>query len=178
MLKWLFRKSAAAPPEKQGEVRRRLQAAQRLVRQQKEGNACPEIPKQGPPGNPAREILPSIEPDAAISYRLPSSPPPIRSTLAAALESILQGRRVSPELFTQLYRGGFVFKDPNGRWAITEMGKGLIEQNKLFLPDRCLVDGVECPSGWNQQGIPRKKEALTEIESHQARSRMLRKAQG
>jgi hypothetical protein len=66
------------------------------------------------------------------------------------LESILQGRRVSPDLFTQLYRGGFVFKDPHGRWAITEMGKGLIEQNKLFLPDRCLVDGVECASGWNK----------------------------
>jgi hypothetical protein len=57
---------------------------------------------------------------------------------------------VSPDLFTQLYRGGFVFKDPQGRWAITEMGKGLIEQNKLFLPDRCLVGGVECASGWNK----------------------------
>ena len=150
MLKWLFRKSAAAPPENQGEVRRRLQAAQRLVRQQKESTDSPAIPEQGPPGNCAREILPSIEPDAAISYRLPSSPPPARSTLAAALESILQGRRVSSDLFTQLYRGGFVFKDPHGRWAITEMGKGLIEQNKLFLPDRCLVDGVECASGWNK----------------------------
>jgi hypothetical protein len=38
------------------------------------------------------------------------------------------------------------------------MGKGLIEQNKLFLPDRCLVDGVECASGWNKSGIPRNKE--------------------
>jgi hypothetical protein len=149
MLKWLFRKSAAAPPENQGEVRRRLQAAQRLVRQQKESKDAPEIPNQGSPGNSAREILPSNEPDAAISYRLPS-PPAARSTLAAALESILQGRRVSPDLFTQLYRGGFVFKDPHGRWAITEMGKGLIEQNKLLLPDRCLVDGVECASGWNK----------------------------
>jgi hypothetical protein len=150
MLKWLFRKSATAPPENQGEVRQRLQAAQRLVRQQKESTDSTEIPKQGPPGNCAREIHPSNEPDAAISYRLPSSPPPARSTLAAALESILQGRRVSSDLFTQLYRGGFVFKDPHGRWAITEMGKGLIEQNKLFLPDRCLVDGVECASGWNK----------------------------
>ncbi len=150
MLKWLCRKSAAVPPENQGEVRRRLQAAQRLVRQQKEGNASPEIPKQGPPGNSAREILPSLEPDAAISYRLPSSPSPARSSLAAALESILQGRRVGSELFTQLYRGGFVFKHPHGRWAITEMGEGLIEQNKLFLPDRCLVDGVESASGWNK----------------------------
>ncbi|MGO8927140.1 MAG: hypothetical protein ACLQU3_09655 [Limisphaerales bacterium] len=67
----------------------------------------------------------------------------------------MQGRRVSPDLFTQLYRGGFVFKDPHGRWAITEMGKGLIEQNKLFLPDRCLVDGVECARGWNKQEIHR-----------------------
>ena len=149
MLKWLFRKSAATPPENQGEVRRRLQAAQRLFRQQKESKDAPEIPNQGSPGNSTREILPSNERDAAISYRLPS-PPAARSTLAAALESILQGRRVSPELFTQLYRGGFVFKDPHGRWAVTEMGKGLIEQNKLFLPDRCLVDGVECVSGWNK----------------------------
>jgi hypothetical protein len=154
MLKWLFRKSAAAPPENQGEVRRRLQAAQRLVRQQKESKDAPEIPNQGSPGNSAREILPSNEPDAAISYRLPS-PPPARSTLAAALESILQGRRVNPELFTQLYRGGFVFKDPHGRWAITEMGKGLIERNKLFLPDRCLVAGVECACGWHKQEIRR-----------------------
>ncbi len=149
MLKWLFRKSAAAPPENQGEVRRRLQAAQRLYRQQKASKDAPGIPNQGPPGNSAREILPSNEPDAAISCRL-QSPPAARSTLAAELESILQGRRVSPEVFTQLYRGGFVFKDPHGRWAITEMGKGLIEQNKLFLPDRCLVDGVECASGWNK----------------------------
>ena len=149
MLKWLFRQAAPALPEHQGEVRRRLQAARRLVQQQKQGKGSPDIPSQGPPGSSAREILPASEPDAVISYRLPS-PPAERSTLAAALESILQGRRVSPDLFTQLYRGGFVFKDPQGRWAITEMGKGLIEQNKLFLPDRCLVGGVECASGWNQ----------------------------
>ena len=149
MLKWVFRKSAPAPPADQEDVRRRLQAAERLVRQQKESKASPEIPKQGPSVNSAREIFPSIEPDAAISYQLPS-PPAVRSTLAAALESILQGRRVSPDLFTQLYRGGFVFKDPHGRWTITEMGKGLIEQNKLFVPDRCLVGGVECASGWSK----------------------------
>jgi hypothetical protein len=149
MLKWLFRPAAPAPPEHQGDVRRRLAAARRLVQQQKQGKDSPDIPSPGPPGSSAREILPASEPDAAISYRLPSLPAE-RSTLAAALESILQGRRVSPGLFTQLYRGGFVFKDPHGRWAITEMGKGLIEQNKLFLPDRCLVAGVECASGWNK----------------------------
>ena len=149
MLKGLFRKSAPAPPEHPGEVRQRLQAARRLVRQQKESTDCPGIPSPGPPGNSAREILPALEPDAAFSCPLPP-PAAGRATLAAALESILQGRRVSPELFTQLYRGGFVFKDPQGRWAITEMGKRLIEQNKLFLPDRCLVGGVECARGWNK----------------------------
>ena len=149
MLKWLFRQAAPAPPEQQGEVRRRLADARRLVQQQKQGKDPPDIPSPGPPGSSAREILPASEPDAAISYRLPSLTAE-RSTLAAALESILQGRRVSPGLFTQLYRGGFVFKDPHGQWAITEMGKGLIEQNKLFIPDRCLVGGVECARGWNK----------------------------
>jgi hypothetical protein len=35
------------------------------------------------------------------------------------------------------------------------MGKGLIERNKLFLPDRCLVAGVECACGWHKQEIRR-----------------------
>lgn len=95
------------------------------------------------------EILPSKEPDETIPYRLRSLPPG-PPALAAALECILQGRRLSPDLFTQLYRGGFVFKDPHGQWAITEMGKELIERNKLFTPDLCLVAGVECASGWNR----------------------------
>ena len=150
MLKWLFRQAAPAPPEQQGEVRRRLADARRLVQQQKQGKDPPDIPSPGPPGSSAREILPASEPDAAISYRLPSLTAE-RSTLAAALESILQGHRVSRGIFTQLYRGGFVFKDPHGRWTITEMGKELIERNKLFTPERCLVAGVECAGGWNRQ---------------------------
>jgi len=149
MLKGLFRKSAPAPPEHPGEVRRRLQAARRLVRQQKEGNASPEIPKQGPREIPPAKFFPLSNRTQRFhaGCRRPTTG---RATLAAALESILQGRRVASGLFTQLYRGGFVFKDPQGRWAITEMGKRLIEQNKLFLPDRCLVGGVECARGWNK----------------------------
>jgi hypothetical protein len=147
MLKWLFRQ-ASPSPEKPADVHRRLQAAQLIVQQQRERHAPLEVSKKGTPSNPAREILPSDGPDATIPYRLPSPPAP-PGTLATALESILQGRRVSPDIFTQLYRGGFVFKDPHGRWAITEMGKELIERNKLFTPDRCLVAGVECAGGWN-----------------------------
>ena len=99
--------------------------------------------------NRGREILPSDEPDAAIPYRLP----PTRtagSTLAAALESILQGQRVSAELFTQLYRSGFVFKDPRGQWRITAMGKELIEKHKLITPEGRLVAGVKCADGWDR----------------------------
>jgi hypothetical protein len=150
MLKWLFRQSPPAPPEHQEDVRRRLQAAQRLVRQQKETRDSPGSPSQEPHGSSAREILPSDGPDATNLCRLPS-PLTGQSTLAAALESILQGHRVSSDIFTQLYRGGFVFKDPHGRWTITEMGKELIERNKLFTPERCLVAGVECAGGWNRQ---------------------------
>lgn len=92
---------------------------------------------------------PLTAPDEPIPY-LPPPRPPGPPALAAALESVLQGRRVSPDIFTQLYRGGFVFKDPHGQWAITEMGKELIERNKLFTPSLCLVAGVECASGWNK----------------------------
>ena len=73
-----------------------------------------------------------------------------RPILAASLESILQGKRVRAEVFTQLYRGGFVFKDPQGQWRVTAMGKELIEKHKLLTPAGCLVAGVTCASGWNK----------------------------
>ena len=123
MWKWFSRRHSKQPesPEK---IRQRLQAAQRLVQQRKERTSRSRLPTEE---RRNREILPPDEPDATIPCRLLPSHAG-GSTLAAALESILQGKRVSTELFTQLYRGGFVFKDPHGQWRITGMGKELVLQ--------------------------------------------------
>lgn len=146
MWKRLSRRHAPNLTESAERVRQRLQAAQRLVREQKERKSRSRFPTEE---RRNREILPPDEPDATIPYRLPPSQTG-GSTLAAALESILQGKRVSPELFTQLYRGGFVFKDPHGQWKITAMGKELIEKHKLLTPEGCLVAAVRCAAGWNR----------------------------
>ena len=148
MLAWLLRYFAQRPPVAPAGVHLRLQAARRLVQQRKEINAPTGIPTEKSLSGTGREILPSTEQDSVISCRLLNSPT-AAPALAAALESVLQGRRVGPDVFTQLYRGGFVFRDPQGRWAITEMGKQLIERNKLFTPHRCLVAGVECARSWS-----------------------------
>ncbi len=145
MWKWFSRRHSKQPesPEK---IRQRLEAAQRLVQQRKERTSRSRLPTEE---RRNLEILPPDEADAPIPYRLP----PFQtggSTLAAALESILQGKRVSAELFTQLYRGGFVFKDPRGQWKITGMGKELVEKHKLLTPEGCLVAGVRCVAGWNR----------------------------
>lgn len=148
MWKWLSRRPSAKPTENPEKIRQRLEAAQRLVREQKDRRRRSDPPTDER-RNRNREILPPDEPDAIIPYR----PPPLQtgvSTLAAALESILQGKKVSPELFTQLYRGGFVFKDPHRQWRITAMGKELIEKHKLLTPEGCLVAGVRCAAGWNR----------------------------
>ena len=149
MLAWLLRHFAQRTPVAPAGVHLRLQAARRLVQQRKEINAPTGIPTEKSLSGTGREILPSAEHASVIPYRLLDSPtaPPV---LAAALESVLQGRRVGPDVFTQLYRSGSVFRDPQGRWAITEMGKQLIERNKLFTPHRCLVAGVECAGAWTQ----------------------------
>lgn len=146
MWKWFSRRHSAKPTENPERIRQRLQAAQRLVQQRKERTSRPRLPTEV---RRNREILPPDEADAPIPYGLP----PFQtggSTLAAALESILQGKRVSAELFTQLYRGGFVFKDPRGQWKITAMGKELVEKHKLLTPEGCLVAGVRCVAGWNR----------------------------
>jgi len=148
MLNWLVRRSSAPPFRQPSSVRQRLQAARHLVQRQKETDAPSEFSKKPLPRSFGREIAPLTASDEPILY-LPPPPPPGPPALAAALESILQGRKVSPDIFTQLYRGGFVFKDPHGQWAITEMGKELIERNKLFTPGLCLVAGVKCASDWN-----------------------------
>ena len=68
---------------------------------------------------------------------------------AAALESILQGGRVPNEVFLQLYRHGFVFKEKEKKWAITEAGKQLIERHKLQGPQECRVHGLKCGKSWS-----------------------------
>lgn len=149
MWKWFSRRTAPIPTERSETIRQRLQAARLLVQAQKERNNRATIPTGENRSNCWREILPPDEPDATIPYRLL----PARtgdSTLAAALECILQGQRVSTELFTQLYRRGFVFKDPYRQWRITAMGKELIEKHKLLTPEGCLVAGVRCGASWNR----------------------------
>lgn len=148
MWKWFSRRLAPTPNESSETIRQRLQAAQWLVQVQKERSNRTSFPSEEDRRNRWREILPPDEPDVTIPYQLP----PARtgdSTLAAALESILQGQRVSTELFTRLYRGGFVFKDPHGQWQITAFGKELIEKHKLLTPEGCLVAGVGCAAGWS-----------------------------
>lgn len=148
MWKWFSRRRPApSPPENPETIRQQLKAAQLLLQARKEKTSAPSPAHEE--SNRCQEILPSDEPDATISYQpLPSQTS--ESALAAALESILQGQRVSAELFTQLYRGGFVFKDPGGQWTITAAGKELIEKHKLITPEGCLVAGVRCAAGWNR----------------------------
>lgn len=148
MWKWFSRRHSAKPTENPEKIRQRLEAAQRLVQEQKDRRRRSDPPTDER-RNRNREIFPPDEPDATIPCRLLPSHAG-GSTLAAALESILQGKRVSAELFTQLYRGGFVFKDPRGQWRITEMGKELVEKHKLLTPEGCLVAGVRCVAGWNR----------------------------
>jgi hypothetical protein len=150
MWNWFCRRPP--PGSTENEIRLRLQAAQSLVQEQKERRIRSSVPTTAERRNRGREILPIDEPDATIPYRLLPSQAG-GSTLAAALESILHGKRVSAELFTQLYRDGFVFKDPHGQWRITAMGKELTEKHKLLTPDGCLVAGVRCADGWNRGSI-------------------------
>jgi len=149
MWKWFSRRPAPNPTENPETIRRRLRAAQLLIRAQ-EARTRSAVPVKTV-GHPdcRREILPSDEPDAIIPCR-PLSSQVTGSALAAALESILQGKRVEAAIFTQLFRGGFVFKDPCGKWAITALGKELIEKHKLLTPEGCLVAGVKCAAGWNR----------------------------
>lgn len=147
MWKWFSRRPASDPIESAETIRRRLMAAQLLVQKARRSPSTARI-KNEDRGDRWGEILPSDGPEAIIPYR-PSPSGLSNSVLAAALESILQGQRVSAEIFTQLYRGGFVFKDPQGQWSITALGKELIEKHKLITPEGCLVAGVKCAAGWS-----------------------------
>ncbi len=148
MWKWFSRRPAPNPPENPETIRRQLKAAQLLHQARKEKNSAGNPTREDSSRNRWKEVVPSDEPDAAIPYQpLPSQTKD--SILAAALESVLQGQRVDAGLFTQLYRGGFVFKDPGGQWTITAAGKELIEKHKLITPEGCLVAGVRCAAGWD-----------------------------
>lgn len=73
--------------------------------------------------------------------------------LARSLESILQGQKVSSDIFTALYRGGYVFKEPGGKWGITALGKQLVENQKIVLEaGECMIDELPCRVGWKSQG--------------------------
>jgi hypothetical protein len=149
MWKWFSRRPASMPPENPDAIRRQLRAARSLIQARRDKTIAGNTTREDSSSNRWREILPSKAPDAAISCE-PMPSPTTDSTFAAALESILQGQRVGTGLFTQLYRGGFVFKDPAGQWTITGAGKELIEKHKLITPDGCLVAGVRCAAGWNK----------------------------
>lgn len=147
MWNWLFRrqrKPAGEPREDAEGIRRKLAAAHLVVEAHRKKCALEAAEKQH---NNCQEILPSSEPDAVILYT-PFPPPPGNSATAAALESILQGHRVDSELFTQLFRCGFVLKDPAGKWAITSAGKELIERHKLLTSAGTFVAGVRAAAGW------------------------------
>ena len=66
-----------------------------------------------------------------------------------ALEDILQGGRVGNEVFLKLYRHGFVFKEKEKKWGITEAGKSLIERYKILSPQECRVGELKCGKGWS-----------------------------
>ena len=63
-----------------------------------------------------------------------------------ALEGILQGGRVGNEVFLKLYRHGFVFKEKEKKWGITEAGKSLIERYKIL----------------SASGVPRRRAKVRE----------------
>lgn len=149
MWKCFSRRPAPNPPENPEKIRRQLKAAQLLLQARREKEQAAKATGEENSRKSWKEILPSDEPDTTISYQpLPSHSGD--SILAAALESILQGQRVDADLFTHLYRGGFVFKDPGGQWTITASGKDMIEKHKLITPEGCLVAGVKCSAGWNR----------------------------
>ena len=150
MLAWLLRRLTPPLAVSPSAVPQRLQAAKRLIQERGEPHTPDGTSRERSSLHTCREILPSDEQGVIVSYRLPGLSP-ASPELAAALESVLQGRRVTPIVFTQLYRRGFVFKDPHGRWTITALGKDLIERNKLFTAERCLVAGVECAGGWGKR---------------------------
>jgi hypothetical protein len=99
---------------------------------------------------PPFEITPAHCRNGSIHHEQRKAPLQKESSLAAALEGILQGGRVDNEVFLQLYRNGFVFKEKERKWGITEAGKNLIERYKIILsPQECRVNGQLCGKSWS-----------------------------
>ena len=53
------------------------------------------------------------------------------------------------EVFLKLYRHGFVFKEKEKKWGITEAGKSLIERYKVLSPQECRLGELKCGKGWS-----------------------------
>lgn len=152
MFEWFFNRKKKAPGQP-GQFSRQFRRAQRLIAQRNAGQIegpakSAEAAVAAAPA--AVEILPLAGPEQpAVEYTPATVSEEAR--LASSLETVLQGNRVAPEVFTELYRGGYVFKEPAGKWAITQPGKDLIERHKLYVPDMCLVDGVRCHADWSRR---------------------------
>jgi len=144
MWKWFSRRPTPPASQSSDDIRRKLAAAHQIVQAHNEKWAQKEAAERLAS---FQEILPSSDPDAVIGYE---PPPPLagNSAQAAALESILQGKRVEPQIFTDLFRAGFVSKDAQGQWTITATGKTLIERHKLITPIGVYVAGVKCGGSW------------------------------
>ena len=97
---------------------------------------------------PSGDNQPVCPPEADHSFKYTPLEVQDNSRLAGALETILQGQKVDPELFLKLYRGGYVFKNPGGQWQITSMGITLIERHKLLTEGGVLISGVVCKKSY------------------------------
>lgn len=96
-------------------------------------------------------ILPTTTYSDLIIHYDPEPPRRFTSgTLAASLEKILQGSKVPHDMFQELYRSGYVFKEKEKQWSITTAGKLLIERNKLISNTEIRVNGVICRKNWMQ----------------------------
>jgi len=136
--KALFQKEPPRPPPTAAaDFHRRLQLAKLQL---SKGS-------QGQKSVPAADQAAVEAPDETFPFKAYTVSP--EGALASALEKILQGERAPSDVFLELYHKGFVFKEKEKRWAITEAGKSLIERHKLSDPVQCRVNGVECPKSWS-----------------------------
>jgi hypothetical protein len=104
-------------------------------------------PLNQPP--PPFEITPERSWKGSIQHEKFKASIPDEGSLAVALEDILQGGRVGNEVFLKLYRHGFVFKEKEKKWGITEAGKSLIERYKILSAQECRVGELKCGKGWS-----------------------------
>ncbi len=143
-LKALFQKEPTRSPHAAAaDFQKRLQQAKLQLAKAPQPKGEFVEPMEVPP----MEVKPEIAaPDQ--SFSCPAYAPIEESVLAGALERILQGERVPSELFARLYHKGYVFKEKEKQWAITEEGKSLIERHKISDQIQCRINGVPCAKGW------------------------------